>query len=298
MATIRSLVEDTAARFAEADLYYGHGTDNAHDEAVYLVFAALDLPFDCPESALDEPLKESDEKRIQSLVQQRVEQHRPTAYLVNRAWFCGLPFYVDERVLIPRSPIAELIESGFTPWLNPDNVTRVLDIGTGSGCIAIACAYAFPGAHVDAADNDREALAVARRNIDDHNLGARVSAIESDLFAALGDRRYDLIIANPPYVDAADMASLPPEYRHEPAPALAAGADGLDVVHRLLAEAGDHLNPEGILILEVGNSQPALEAARLDLPMLWLEFEHGGGGVCLIEARDLAPIPGEASTDQ
>lgn len=293
-ATIRSCVEATAARFAAADLYYGHGTDNAHDEAVYLVFAALDLPFDCPESALDEPLDQADEVRIRELVRQRIEQRRPTAYLVNRAWFCGLPFYVDERVLVPRSPVAELIETGFTPWLDPDHVKRVLDIGTGSGCIAIACAHAFPAAHVDAVDNDRDALTVARRNIDTYNLGARVTAIESDLFSTLGDQRYDLIIANPPYVNAEDMAELPPEYRHEPAPALAAGEDGLDVVHRLLAEAGRHLTAQGILVLEVGNSQPALELARPDLPMLWLEFEHGGGGVCLIEARDLAAVPKKA----
>ncbi len=235
-ATIRSCVEATAARFAAADLCYGHGTDNAHDEAVYLVFAALDLPFDCPESALDEPLDAAVETRIQELVRQRIEERRPTAYLVNRAWFCGLPFYIDEHVLVPRSPIAELIESGFTPWLDPAAVGSVLDIGTGSGCIAIACAYAFPEARIDAIDNDPAALVVAQRNIDDHQLGGRVSAIESDLFAELAGRRYDLIIANPPYVDAADMADLPPEYRHEPAPALAAGEDGLVVVERLLDE--------------------------------------------------------------
>lgn len=285
--TIRSCVEDTAARFAAADLYYGHGTDNARDEAVYLVFAALDLPFDCPESALDEPLDAEEQEKISELVRQRIELRRPTAYLVNRAWFCGLPFYVDERVLIPRSPIAELIESGFSPWLKGGGVRRVLDIGTGSGCIAIAIACAFPDAQVDAIDNDRAALAVAQRNIDEYNLGNRVTAIESDLFSELGDRRYDLIIANPPYVDTGDMADLPPEYRHEPVPALAAGEDGLDVVRRLLAEAGGHLTADGILVLEVGNSRAALEAAQPELPMLWLELEHGGEGVCLIEGRDL-----------
>ena len=291
-ATIRSCVEATAARFATADLYYGHGTDNAHDEAVYLIFAALDLPFDCPESALDQPLDEAVETRIQELVRQRIEERRPTAYLVNRAWFCGLPFYIDEHVLVPRSPIAELIETGFAPWLDPATVDSVLDIGTGSGCIAIACAYAFPEARIDAVDNDPAALAVAQRNIDDHHLGARISAIESDLFTELAGRGYDLIIANPPYVDAADMADLPPEYRHEPVPALAAGEDGLAVVERLLDEAAGYLKPGGILVLEVGNSQAALEAARPQLPMLWLEFERGGGGVCLIEAGALSAASG------
>lgn len=286
--SIRACVHETARRFAAADLYYGHGTDNAHDEAVYLVFAALDLPFDCPEAALDEVLDSAWLARIHELARQRIERRVPTAYLVNRAWFCGLPFYVDEQVLIPRSPVAELIETGFSPWLEADRVGRVLDIGTGSGCIAIACAYALPQARVDAVDNDRAALAIAQRNIDAHGLGARVAAIESDLFSALGACRYDLIIANPPYVDAEDMADLPPEYAHEPAAALAAGDDGLDVVERLLNEARDHLTADGLLVLEVGNSQAALEAARPTLPMLWLNFEMGGDGVCIIEARDLA----------
>lgn len=286
--SIRACVHEIARRFAAADLYYGHGTDNAHDEAVYLVFAALDLPFDCPESALDEALDSAQLVRIHELARQRIERRMPTAYLVNRAWFCGLPFYVDEQVLIPRSPVAELIEAGFSPWLEADRVGRVLDIGTGSGCIAIACAYALPQARVDAIDNDRAALAVTQRNIDAHGLGARVTAIESDLFSALDGCRYDLIIANPPYVDAEDMADLPPEYAHEPAAALAAGDDGLDVVERLLNEARDHLTADGLLVLEVGNSQAALEAARPTLPMLWLDFEMGGDGVCIIEARDLA----------
>lgn len=285
--TIRKCVEQTARRFAAADLYYGHGTDNAHDEAVYLVFAALDLPFECPESALDELIDAVPEARIQELVRQRIELRKPTAYLVNRAWFCGLSFYVDEHVLIPRSPMAELIEAGFTPWLDPERVESILDIGTGSGCIAIASAFAFPHARIDAVDNDRAALAIAQRNIDEHNLGARVTATESDLFNTLTGRRYDLIIANPPYVDTEDMADLPPEYRHEPAAALAAGEDGLEVVERLLAEARRHLTDSGILVLEVGNSQAALEAAYPELPMLWVEFENGGDGVCLIEARDL-----------
>lgn len=286
--TIRECVEDAAARFAAAGLYFGHGTDNPHDEAVYLVFDALDLPFDCPEAALDTPLSRMSLERLESLICARIETRKPTAYLVNRAWFWGLPFYVDERVLIPRSPIAELIESGFSPWVAADRVTSVLDIGTGSGCIAVACAYALPRAWIDAVDNDRDALAVARRNIEAHGVGARVAAIESDLFAALGHRRYDLIIANPPYVDAAAMRDLPPEYRYEPHSGLAAGDDGLVFANPILAQARNHLNSNGILILEVGASGPALEASQPDMPLTWLEFERGGEGVCLIE-RDHLP---------
>lgn len=285
--TVRTWVEDTARRFAAADLYYGHGTDNPHDEAVYLVFAALDLPFDCSESRLDEPLGEADCRRLETLVRTRIEKRKPAAYLVNRAWFCGLPFYVDERVLIPRSPIAELIETGFSPWLAAEQVTSVLDIGAGCGCIAVASACAFPQASVDAVDNDRDALTVARRNIETHKLGDRVTAFESDVFSALHNRRYDVIIANPPYVDARDMAELPPEYRHEPAAALAAGEDGLAIVDRLLREARYHLTDGGLLVLEVGNSQAALEQAWPALPKIWVEFQNGGDGVCLIEACDL-----------
>lgn len=285
--TVRTWVEDTARRFAATDLYYGHGTDNPHDEAVYLVFAALDLPFDCSESRLDEPLDEAACRHLETLVRTRIEKRKPVAYLVNRAWFCGLPFYVDERVLIPRSPIAELIETGFSPWLAAEQVTSILDIGAGCGCIAVASARAFPQASVDAVDNDRDALTVAHRNIEAYKLGDRVTAIESDVFSALHNRRYDLIIANPPYVDAPDMAELPPEYRHEPAAALAAGEDGLAIVDRLLREARNHLTDGGLLVLEVGNSQAALEQAWPALPKIWAEFQHGGDGVCLIEARDL-----------
>jgi ribosomal protein L3 glutamine methyltransferase len=284
--TVRFYVQWAAARFEAAGLYYGHGTDNAHDEAVYLVFAALDMPFDCPESMLDIPLEQEQRQRLEHLVRERIETRKPTAYLVHKAWFCGLPFYVDEHVLIPRSPIAELIEQGFTPWLQPDKVRRILDIGTGSGCIAIACAYAFPEADVDAVDNDPAALAVTRRNIEAHQLTDRVHAIESDLFGAVGGP-YDLIIANLPYVSTAEMDALPPEYRHEPAVALAAGDDGLDVVRRLLAEARGHLVTGGILVVEVGNARTALDQAFPELPFVWLEFERGGEGVCLLGSDDL-----------
>lgn len=286
----RFYVEHAAREFAAADLYYGHGTDNAEGEAVYLVFAVLDLPFDCPESMLDSPLTQAQCGKIEHLIRERIETRKPTAYLVNRAWFCGLPFYVDERVLIPRSPIAELIERGFTPWLQPECVRRVLDIGSGSGCIAIACAHAFPAAEVDAVDNDPDALAVARDNIDMHQLAGHVHAIQSDLFSNVSGR-YDLIIANPPYVSSAEMEILPPEYRHEPVAALVAGSDGLDFARRLLAEAGDYLTDQGILVLEVGNAREALEQAYPGLPFTWLEFERGGEGVCLLHAGDVRPVP-------
>lgn len=290
--TVRYYVQQAAAEFAAAGLYYGHGTDNPHDEAVYLVFAALGLPFDCPESRLDRPLTRQQQERIERLIRERIETRKPVAYLVNKAWFCGLPFHVDERVLIPRSPIAELIERGFSPWLHAERVRRVLDIGTGSGCIAIACAHAFPAAEVDAVDNDPDALAVARYNIDMHGLSGRVHAIQSDLFSNVSGR-YDLVIANPPYVTRDEMAVLPPEYHHEPVAALAAGSDGLDVVRRLLALAPDYLAEEGVLVLEVGNARDTLERTYPELPFVWLEFERGGEGVCLLQAADIISSAGE-----
>lgn len=287
--SVRTFVEQAAGQFAAADLYYGHGTDNPDDEAVYLVFAALGLDFDCDEAELDAPLDEADCRRLDELIHKRIHARIPTAYLVRQAWFCGLPFYVDERVLIPRSPIAELIHERFTPWLEPERIHRVLDIGTGSGCIAIACAYALPEAFVDGIDIDADALAVARQNILDHGLTGRVEAIESDLFTGLATK-YDLIIANPPYVDAEDMTDLPAEYEHEPRAALAAGDDGLVLVRRLLSEVHDYLHADGILILEVGNSRAALEAAYPDLPFVWLDFASGGDGVALLHAGDLSNI--------
>lgn len=290
--TIRRLINDITERFGEADLHYGHGTDNADDEAFYLVLAALDLPFDVSDEQLDRKLDAGVVSRLLQLADRRITERIPVAYLVSRAWFCGLPFYVDENVLIPRSPVAELIEENFYPWVREDKVARLLDIGTGSGCIAIACALAFPDAAVDAIDIGDRALDIARRNVNTYKLQDRVQLIESDLYTALAGKKYDVIIANPPYVDAGDMDTLPPEYRHEPRLALAAGEDGLDLVRRIIAESAGYMNQDAILIVEVGNSQPAMEAAFPHLPLVWLDFERGGGGVFLLHAQDLRTVTG------
>ncbi|MEX2525717.1 MAG: 50S ribosomal protein L3 N(5)-glutamine methyltransferase [Gammaproteobacteria bacterium] len=289
--TPAGLMDELERQFLDADLFYGHGTDNARDEAAYLVLGALQLPFDADEDVLNQSLTDEQCERVRNLAAERIQTRWPVAYLINQAWFCGLPFYVDERVLIPRSPIAELIEERFIPWADEEKVTRIMDIGTGSGCIAVACALAFPGARVDAVDVSEEALAVAKINIEQHAVGDSVRVVQSDIFENLPDELYDLIVANPPYVDFGEMQDLPEEYRHEPGEvALAAGSDGLDIVRRILAGARQHLNPGGILIVEVGNSRQALEHAFPDMPFTWLEFERGGQGVFLLSAEQLDPV--------
>jgi ribosomal protein L3 glutamine methyltransferase len=286
--TVRELINEISFRFDEADLYYGHGTDNAFDEAVYLVFALLDIPFDVDDSKLNDILDIESYQKVIAAAHRRVTEKVPVAYLVNKAWFCGLPFYVNEKVLIPRSPIAELIEEAFTPWIgSPDRVMQVLDIGTGSGCIAVATALTFPEAEIDAVDIDTEALAVAKINVEQYELTDKVNLIHSDLFENLHACKYDLIVANPPYVNTEDMQQLPDEYRHEPVTGLAAGIDGLDLVRIILNKSKNHLNENGVLIVEVGNSRPALEAAFPQFPFIWLEFERGGEGVFLIYKEDL-----------
>lgn len=271
---------------AEADVFLGHGTDSHHDEAVCLLLHALALPWDVDPAIVAEPMPAPALDRLEALLRRRIDDRIPAPYLTGRAWFAGLEFAVDERVLIPRSPLAEPIEQGFAPWLDPDRVTRVLDLCTGSGCIAIACAFAFPHAEVDACDIDPDALAVCRDNIARHGLEGRVHARQGDgLGAARG--RYQLIVCNPPYVDADDMAALPEEYRHEPEHALASGADGLDFTRRLLAQAADYLDDDGILVVEVGNSMEAVERNWPRVPFLWLEFERGGHGVFLLTREQL-----------
>jgi len=285
--TPRQLIDWASKEFEASNLYYGHGTDNAYDEAVFMVLRSLDIPFDVADNLLNHPLDASAIDKVVALINERIRTRKPAAYLLNEAWFAGLPFFVNEHVLVPRSPFAELIAEQFSPWCDADNVKSILDIGTGSGCIAIASALAFPDAKVDAVDISADALAVARRNIERHELQQRVTLFESDLFDEIKDRQYDLIIANPPYVDDEDMAALPAEYQHEPLLGLHAGPDGLDIVKRILESAADHLTERGVIAVEVGNSQHALSEQYPDVPFLWLEFEHGGEGVFLFTREEV-----------
>jgi len=285
--TPRQLIDWASKQFESSNLYYGHGTDNAYDEAVFMVLRSLDIPFDVADKLLNQPLDASAIDKVVALINERIRTRKPAAYLLNEAWFAGLPFFVNEHVLVPRSPFAELIAEQFSPWCDADNVKSILDIGTGSGCIAIASALAFPDAKVDAVDISADALAVARRNIERHELQQRVTLFQSDLFDEIKDRQYDLIIANPPYVDDEEMAALPAEYQHEPLLGLHAGPDGLDIVKRILESAADHLTERGVIAVEVGNSQHALSEQYPDVPFLWLEFEHGGEGVFLLTREEL-----------
>ncbi|MBI2801488.1 MAG: 50S ribosomal protein L3 N(5)-glutamine methyltransferase [Gammaproteobacteria bacterium] len=288
-STARALVLEAEARFVAADLHFGHGTDNARDEAVFLVFHALGLPFDCDEAALDVALPVGRVAAAERLVQARINTRRPAAYLTQRMRFAGHEFFVDERVLIPRSPIAELIADDFQPWRGAIPVARILDIGTGSGCIAIAAALAYPTAQVDATDISSAALAVAARNVAHYQLSARVHLHAADLYppAPPAPKRYDLIIANPPYVPASERKDLPPEYLHEPAVALFADEDGLALVRRILVNAAEYLNPAGLLVMDTGGSWPTVDREFASLPFTWVELAHGGDGICVLRRPDL-----------
>ena len=284
--TVAAMLEQGEQQFEKAQIYFGHGTTSAWDEAVYLLSFVLNLPPDADRSLLDQVLTAEQNRAIQELYQRRVTERIPAPYLTGTAWFCGLPFHVDERVIIPRSPLAELIYNGFQPWCDstPDSV---LDLCTGSGCIGISCAYAFEQAEVVLSDISADALAVTQANIVEHNVGNRVTAVESDLFDNLGGQRFDLIVSNPPYVDARDLAEMPDEYQHEPELALASGHDGLDFTRRLLREAEQRLTAQGVLVVEVGNSWVALEQAFPEVAFVWLEFVEGDAGVFVLTREQL-----------
>lgn len=285
LTTLADWIEWAASRFDSADLYFGHGTDNAMDEAAVLALHVLGLGWPELENRLDVPFPRHRWEALSELVEARIAEKVPAAYLTGRAWFAGLEFIVNRQVLVPRSPIAELVVNAFQPWLEqaPD---RILDLCTGCGCIGIACAKVFDNAYVDLSDISAEALEVARANIDLHGLGQRVRAVRSDVFGNIAGK-YDLIVANPPYVDARDLACMPDEYRAEPVLGLASGPDGLDVTRTILAQASRFLNSDGLLVVEVGNSWEALEQAFPNVPFLWPEFEYGGHGVFILTAKEL-----------
>jgi ribosomal protein L3 glutamine methyltransferase len=288
LLTLRDWLRWAVSRFGEAGLFFGHGTDNAFDEAAWLILHALHLPHERLEVFLDARLTPDERLAVLNILQQRIARRLPAAYLTHEAWLGDFRFYVDERVIVPRSYFAELLRDAFAPWVtDPDSVEDALDLCTGSGCLAILMAHAFPNARVDAVDISPDALAVAARNVADYGLERQVSLVRSDVFGKLGKRRYDLIVSNPPYVTAAAMASLPDEYRREPALALAAGADGLDIVRTILAEAPRHLKAEGLLAIEVGHNREIVEAAFPELPLTWVDTAHAEGKVFLVHARDL-----------
>tara|TARA_Y100000389_G_C17468770_1_gene528275 strand:+ start:5294 stop:6166 length:873 start_codon:yes stop_codon:yes gene_type:complete len=284
---VKNLVHKINKNFERSNLFFGHGTDNAHDEAMWLVFSMLKLSYDDIPMVFSEKVNDSDVLSILTIANKRINERVPLAYLLHQAFFAGHEFYVDERVLVPRSPLAELIKGKFLPWVRASNVYRIIDLGTGSGCIAIAMAHAFPEAKVHAVDISPGALEVASINIERHNLTERIELIKSDFFLNIEECKYDLIVSNPPYVNQDDIATMPNEYHHEPQLGLKAGNDGLNSVHKILHNASRFLTDNGILICEVGNSQQALEDAYPTLPFIWVEFSEGGAGVFLLHQHDL-----------
>jgi ribosomal protein L3 glutamine methyltransferase len=285
--TVEELINELADQLENAEVFFGHGSDNAYDEAAELVFFSAGLHHEQAADCYDRSLSAEQEASARSLATERINTRKPAAYLTHRMWFAGHEFYVDDRVLVPRSPFAELIQEQFQPWIDRTGVHRILDIGTGSGCIAIACALAFPDAKVDAVDISPDALEVTSINIEKYGMQQRMRAIQSDVFSSLKDQHYDLIVSNPPYVSDAEMDSLPQEYLREPELGLRAGADGLDVVRRILAEAESHLSAHGLLVVEVGDSEDVLSDAYPTVPFMWLEFQYGGGGVFALTAAQL-----------
>ncbi|PID47016.1 MAG: 50S ribosomal protein L3 N(5)-glutamine methyltransferase [Proteobacteria bacterium] len=285
--SVKDIIRWAASRFNEAKLDYGHGMSTAIDEAVYLTLHGLHLAIDTPATYWDAMVTDTEKEQLYALLKRRIDERIPAAYITQEGWFAGLPFFVDERVLVPRSPIAELVDTQFAPWVDPEEVESILDLCTGSGCIGIACAYAFPGAEVELADISQDALDVATINIQRHDAASQVTTVQSDGLKQLEGRSYDIIVSNPPYVDAEDMAALSDEFKHEPELGLSSGEDGLDLTRHILQTAAGHLNDNGILVVEVGNSQYALQSAFPHVPFHWLDFERGGDGVFLLTKEQL-----------
>lgn len=287
LKTITDFIRWGASRFVEAKLTYGHGLSSPLDESAYLVLRTLHLPVDTPDIYWRSSLTSGEITKLKAVITRRIEEKIPAAYITKEGWFAGLQFYVDERVLVPRSPIAEMVENQFSPWVDPELVESVLDLCTGSGCIGIACAYAFPQAQVDLSDVSSDALEVANINISQHEANQRVTAIQSDIFKDLSGKSYDIIVSNPPYVDKEDMGDLSEEFHHEPELGLSSGNDGLDITRTILKQASQYLADNGILVLEVGNSQYALAEMFPQVPFQWIEFERGGDGVFLLTKEQL-----------
>ena len=286
-STVAAMLKFGQTTFESQGIHFGHGTTCAWDEAVCLLSFALDLPPSPGRSVLAQVLSMDDQLKIKALFERRISERIPAPYLTGQAWFCGLPFIVDQRVIVPRSPIGALIGERFQPWCKTQPI-QILDLCTGGGCIGIACAYAFQDAQIVLTDISADAIAVATMNIAGHDVGDRVTAVVSDLFAGLdSEKRFDLIVSNPPYVDLDDLASMPEEYQYEPALALASGNDGLDFTRRLLREAEHYLTQDGVLVVEVGNSSQALGLAFPKVPFVWIDFDEGDGGVFMLTREEL-----------
>jgi ribosomal protein L3 glutamine methyltransferase len=283
--TLREIIQQSVEKFNQANLHFGHGTDNAYDEAVNIALRALNLAFDSAPSILKRQLTKEECLKIEKLINERIKKRIPAAYLLKEAWFAGLQFYVDERVMIPRSSMAELIEQKFHPWIDENQVHNILDLGTGSGCIAITCAIALPKTQVDAIDISANALKVAKINVQKHHLEKRVHLLHGDLFAPIGKQKYDIIVSNPPYVSSEEIRTLPKEYSHEPKLAFYGGKNkGLDLVIKIIQKAKNHLTKNGILVVEVGNNCETLQEKLPQIPFIWPDFEHGEGGIFILSA--------------